>query len=348
MAFLKKYIPILLSLIILTGCYADFEPDIDSTPVICINADAKPGEVLKIFATRTWRWSEGVEDESLGYQLKDGIVSLYVNDNLYETIEYSEWEYHDPLYAWNNKQCGFLSTYEPKPGDKIRIVAHSETYGDAEGEVTVPQPVAIDDVAFLVNNAEIESSGDKLIYKGNVSLEISFTDPTDEKNYYLFEGVCRRYHVDDSDGYFASYTNMWVNYDAEPLFTEHVSSLESAISETSGYTIFSDRMIAGKTYPLHIRLVNISYPISADNNFDSNKSYVEFVLSTISESYYKHVISVWESNDGINGILGGVGLADPVWECSNVSTGAGVISASAPSKIQIPISEFFKDMKVSE
>lgn len=346
MAFLKKYIPILLSLMILTGCYTDFEPDIDSTPVICINADAKPGEVLKIFATRTWRWTEGVEDESLDYQLRDGIVSLYVNDSLYETIEYSEWKYNNPMYPWIDKQCGFLSTYEPKPGDKIRIVAHSETYGDAEGEVTVPHPVAIDDVAFLVNNAEIERSGDKLIYSGNVSLEISFTDPAEEKNYYLFEGS--RYYDDNNDGLYSYGTTMWLDYDAEPLFTEHVSSLESAVSETSGYTFFSDRMIAGKTYPLHIRLVNVSYPVSADNNFDSNKSYVKFVLSSISESYYKHVISVWESNDGINGILGGVGLADPVWECSNVSTGAGVISASAPSKIQIPVSEFFKDMKPTE
>lgn len=342
MAFLKKYIPILLSLMILTGCYTDFEPDIDSTPVICINADAKPGEVLKIFATRTWRWTEGVEDESLDYQLRDGIVSLYVNDSLYETIEYSEWKYNNPMYPWINKQCGFLSTYEPKSGDKIRIVAHSDTYGDAEGEVTVPQPVAIDDVAFLVSSAEVTNLNPKVSYKGNVSLEISFTDPADEKNYYFFEAI-RRY--DSADG---NVNEMWVNFEAEPLFTEHVSSLESAVSETSGYTFFSDRMIAGKTYPLHIRLTNIIYTISSEDNFDSNKSYVEFVLNTISESYYKHVISVWESNDGINGILGGVGLADPVWECSNVSTGAGVISASAPSKIQIPVSEFFKDMKPTE
>lgn len=342
MAFLKKYIPIFLSLITLTGCYSDFEPDIDSTPVVCINADAKPGEVLKIFVTRTWRWSEELQDREIDIQIPDAVVNLYVNGNLYETIGYSEWDYQDPMRPWIKKQYGFLSTYEPQPGDKIRIVAHCETYGDAEGEVTVPHPVAIDDVAFLVNNAEIESSGDKLIYRGNVSLEISFTDPADEKNYYFFKGST---FIED---YYNYNIELWVKYDAEPLFTEHVSSLESAISETSGYTIFSDRMIAGKTYPLHIRLENISYSVSADNNFDSNKSCVEFVLSSISESYYKHVISVWESNDGINGILGGVGLADPVWECSNVSTGAGVISASAPSKIQIPISEFFKDMKPTE
>ena len=177
-----------------------------------------------------------------------------------------------------------------------------------------------------------------MFYYGEDYLKNGTHTPDDKKGDY----------DDNNDGLYSYGTTMWLDYDAEPLFTEHVSSLESAVSETSGYTFFSDRMIAGKTYPLHIRLVNVCYPVSADNNFDSNKSYVKFVLSSISESYYKHVISVWESNDGINGILGGVGLADPVWECSNVSTGAGVISASAPSKIQIPISEFFKDMKPTE
>ena len=104
--------------------------------------------------------------------------------------------------------------------------------------------------------------------------------------------------------------------------------------ETSGYTVFSDRMVSGKTYPLHIRLNEIEYRVSSENGFESNKSYIRFALNSISESYYRHVISVWESNDGINGILGDVGLADPVWECSNVSTGAGVISAITPASIK--------------
>ncbi len=339
MAILKKYIPILLSLIVFSGCYSDFEPDIDSTPVVCINADAKQGEALKIFVTRTWRWSEGLA-ENLDLQLKDAIVNLYVNDRLYETVGFSEWDYNNPMEPWVNRQCGFLSTYEPKAGDRIRIVAHSDKYGDAEGEVIVPQPVAIDDVAFLVSNQEMSKLDMTTTFYGNVSLEVNFTDPESVKNYYLFKAG----YMSDYDSDFR--VEMWVDYSAEPLFTEHVSSLESSISETSGYTFFSDRMISGKTYPLHIRLNNIGYTVYSDN-FESNKAYVELVLTSISESYYKHVISVWESNDGINGILGGVGLADPVWECSNVSTGAGVISASAPVKLEIPVSEFFKDIKPS-
>lgn len=47
MAILNKLISAAVMTIVLTGCYSDFEPDIDSTPVVCINANAKVGEVLK-------------------------------------------------------------------------------------------------------------------------------------------------------------------------------------------------------------------------------------------------------------------------------------------------------------
>ena len=55
MAILNKLISAAVMTIVLTGCYSDFEPDIDSTPVVCINANAKVGEVLKIFAMFLWR-----------------------------------------------------------------------------------------------------------------------------------------------------------------------------------------------------------------------------------------------------------------------------------------------------
>ena len=111
MAILNKLISAAVMTIVLTGCYSDFEPDIDSTPVVCINANAKVGEVLKIFATRTWRWTEINQDEGADIQLKDGEVSLYVNDELFEVLHYSEWDYHDPKYSWVNKQCGLYFPY---------------------------------------------------------------------------------------------------------------------------------------------------------------------------------------------------------------------------------------------
>ena len=91
-----------------------------------------------------------------------------------------------------------------------------------------------------------------------------------------------------------------------------------------------------------MKLASIDYQTPAEGDFESNKATIEITLNSLSESYYKHVLSVWVSNDGISGILGGVGLGDPTWESSNVSTGAGVIAAVAPSTIKIPFGPFFE------
>ena len=330
--------------VMLTGCFSDFEPDIESKPVVCINANAKVGEEFIINVTHTWRWSD--EDKFASHDIKDAQVILYVNDVEYERPEYTTWELEYPdyeTYPPTTTRSGYRTSYIPQSGDKIKIVVHSVKYGDAEGETTVPYPVTIDDVQIRsqieifetpdwVNNSYVN-------YDGNSSLELWFTDPKDIINYYSVKSSV----VTDYDS--GWYTRGMIEYSSEPLFTEHVSSLESAVSETYGYTVFSDRMISGKAYPLHLRVVGISYTISPGEGFESNNAYVSVSLNSISESYYRHVISVWQSNDGINGILGDVGLADPVWECSNVSTGAGVISAIAPSTIKIPMSQIVAGVK---
>lgn len=327
-----RYIIFLFLTVMLTGCFTDFEPDIESKPVVCINANAKVGEELIIYVTHTWRWSE--EDKFASHDITDAQVILYVNDSEFERPEYVTWELEYPdynTYPPSDTKSGYRTSYIPSPGDKIKIMVHSVDYGDAEGEVTVPYPVAIDDVKIhsQITNRE---SGEFTYFEGNSLLKVLFTDPGDITNYYMVSGGLK------FEGNYSLGNMAHLRYDADPIFTEHVSSLESAISETYGYTIFSDSQIAGKTYPLHIRVDDIHYGIKTDLGFESNESYISISLNSISDSYYRHVLSVWESNDGINGVLGDVGLADPVWECSNVSTGAGVISAIAPSTIQIPLS----------
>lgn len=335
-----RYIIFLFLSILLTGCITDFDPDIESKSVVCINANAKVDEEFIIYVTHTWYWTDKKNSQSL--DIKDAEVILYVNDVELERPQYSTWEIEEPSYISPNMgstiRSGYKTAYIPKPGDRIRIVVHSVDYGDAEGEVTVPYPVAIDDVK-IHSQIDLRKYDEYTFYEGNSLLKVSFTDPADITNYYMVSGGLN-WGETSFGGDMAH-----LRYDADPIFTEHVSSLESAISETYGYTIFSDRQIAGKTYPLHIRVDDIHYGIMNDLGFESNGSYISLSLNSISESYYRHVISVWESNDGINGILGDVGLADPVWECSNVSSGAGVISAIAPSTIRIPFSKIVVETK---
>lgn len=323
-----------MSLTLLTSCYSDFEPDIATDPVVCINALAKVGEPLRISVTRTWRWSEGDPDVDLDIVLDNADVALYVNGKLVERPPYSVWK--DPSRPWIKEEGGYRCSYIPAPGDLIEITAHSPEYGDAEGEVRVPFPVDIDKADINVIKKRLDPYGEKFMYTGDALLEIWFTDPAEEDNFYMI-GDRRKYHGD------GMMTNAYVEYSHEPLFTEHVSPMETIVSETSGYTIFTDRLIAGKSYPLHIRVTGIQYEVASEGGFDSNTSSLTLTLNAISESYYRHALSVWVSNDGISGILGGIGLGDPTWECSNVSTGAGVIAAVAPSSVEIPFSSFFKD-----
>lgn len=305
-----------------TSCYQDFEPDIESTPVLCMNSLITAGDTIVVELTRTWRWDEGNPGKDFSVTVADGNVDLYVNGNLKEKIAYSE-------------RTGYRSNYVAVPGDEIRLVASSEKYSEASASVTVPNPVVIDKVDATVSNFTYQLYGIGKQYSMDLGLMIWFTDSQTTTDYYKFDiGKTNApdYWVDE-EHYYAEieYAQYDIDYDREPLFSEHMSPLESAVSETSGYTIFSDRQISGQRYPLHIGLNNLSYSVvNPENNPEIDSASIDIRLDVISESYYKHVLSVWQSNDGINGILGSVGLGDPVWEASNVSTGAGVVAACAP------------------
>lgn len=66
--------------LLLTGCYTYFEPDLKSTPVVCINSLLTAGDKIKVEVTRTWRYGEGSPMVDLDISLKDAEVFLYVND----------------------------------------------------------------------------------------------------------------------------------------------------------------------------------------------------------------------------------------------------------------------------
>lgn len=332
----KSVIPFLslLFLPMMTCCYADFEPDLKSTPVVCINANAIVGDTLKIFVTRTWRYSEGSPDKNFDVTLRNADVKLYVNDKLFETVNGVEWEKTNYTGFFNETKFGYVTNYIPSPGDMIKITATDPEYGYAEGEVEVPFPVEIDKITSSWINTLVYDYGYFVHYYGDNKLNIWFTDPEDTQNFYLVEA--KRGKGNSWDTYFN------IDFTPEPLFTEHVSPLESLISETSGYTIFTDRQISGKSYPLHINITDVELKVNKEESPDQFEASVRITLRTISESYYKHVLSVWVAEDGIAGSLGSIGLGEQVWESSNVSTGAGVISASAPTHYDVNLTDILQ------
>lgn len=337
----------LLSLL-LCGCYTDFDPEIESSHTLCMNSLVKAGEPIEVRLTRTWTWDEGIPEENFNIEVADATVRLYVNDQYVETLVPAEVnvDYSYPTYPlyYEKKQKGFTTTdYLPEPGDRIRLVAESLDYGQAEASTTVPYPVAIDCLEISVSDISVfDYSGYETTYTMDLDLRVWFTDPVGEGDRYRFDtGVAKRHRAMDEDGMLIPLDQyIWSSIPdmtKEPLFAEHMSPLEAVISSNGGYTIFSDRTIDGRQYPLHVAIPHLQYCVTKDiATLDEAESpCLSVKLERISEEYYRHVLSVWAANDGIAGSLGSVGLGNLVYAHSNVSTGAGVVASEASSEIQI-------------
>lgn len=353
MIIFRKYLLPFLFCVIVTGCYSDFEPDIKSTPVVCMNTLITEGEKIIVSVTRTWRWSEGdvnnfYEEDGIDLGIYNAEVKLFVNGEYKETLKLKTYEHINPYYTtypWVSSGNGgnykaYEADYIPVAGDLIRLEAKSEQYGEAFGEVVIPQSVEIKNVNYEVNQFQLSEYEETSIYHFNLNATVRFTDPDSTVDYYMFKTSSSGYNFQHNDEEGLRWGNYVMFYDRsdEPLFTEHVSALDHIFSDTFGYSFFTDRQISGKTYPLHVYLENVTYTISDPFNDPSVRDgYLKFVLYSISKSYYDHVISVWVENDAIIGSLGSIGLGEPVFSSSNVSTGAGVIAAASKYEYILPL-----------
>lgn len=324
----------------LTGCYQDFEPDLKSTPVVCINSNIIAGQPVTADVTRTWRYSAGAPGEDIDIQIKNAEVSIVVNGSETYILAYGK----SP--SDNSDDYLYVSDYVAREGDEIAVRAVSTEYGEASGSVTVPRAIKIDNVAPTVSNLRKERSGNRLEAWFDLSFAVTFTDPADAVNYYMFDcttSMPDRY-VDDENIYHSSNEvtiSMHPDFSREPLFSEHVGVLEAIVSDTDGYTVFSDRQISGKSYTIHFSIPGCHY-VCDDITRPRVSDYV-MKLSHISAGYYNYMMSLWATTEGINGILGNVGLGNPVWEHSNVSTGAGIISGSAVGEYHVPFRSLVGD-----
>ncbi len=334
--------------IMLSGCFTYFEPDIKSTPVVCINSLLTAGEKIKVEVTRTWRYGEGHPNVDLDISLEDAEVFLYVNDEFKEKLELHFYEEEDVYWQWSSRfngvDCYFAADYIPSCGDKIRILAIDKQYGEAEAKVTIPYPVEIENIETKIT--KFESSYDELddIYSADFDmiLSVKFTDLASTINYYSFDMQTAAVieALSDEEYYHTSaeVIRLTPDYEFEPLFSEHISPLETIITDAYGlYTVFSDRQIAGQQYSLVIPASGRYWCAYENHPGMDQKLTLSLDLSHISTDYYNYMLSLWAATEGISGALGGVGLGDAVFEFSNVSTRAGIVSAQAKSTFELDI-----------
>lgn len=311
-----------MSVFLLTGCYEDFNPEIDTKPVLCLNSLITAGEPIEVEVSHTWMFND--EKAENNHKVTDASVTILANEMIVG------------------------SDYLPKEGDKIRIVAESPTYGTAMAEVMIPFATPIGKVTFTPVITNIWKGDEDFFHYEmladitfNLNVELDVNDPAGTDNYYHFGYNWSGVNPDGSPTFYIGQ----FEYNSEPIFKEHIGVFETVMGndEDTDFVFFSDRQFSGKIYTLHLNFSNNSFRVKSQEYDESLlECGVNLYLTTVSKSYYNWAVYKWNADEGIIGDLSDIGLAESKWGYSNVSTGAGVVAAQSSSKHTIDLKEFLE------
>lgn len=316
MAILKKIYPFLL-VPLLTSCEEVFTPDMPHTPVLCVNSLITAGEPIEAKISKSRLYIDSPETSDV----KDADIWIYANGVLQ------------------------LDSYIPKEGDNIRIVTESPTVGRGEAELLIP--MAVQSLTAACETSDVscrESDNDIVTVQFKLKIELKIEDPDGENYYKLsFDDFAQSDY--DSDDFDASgnfgFAIGPLQYDMEPIFSEHISIFESIMGgDADGFTFFTDRQFAGKSYTLHLLFENCWYRYPKDELPDCM---INLMISSVSPSYYYWANYIWQRDNSILTELGDYGFGDPIWGYSNVSSGAGVVAAQSHSVCTIDLTDFIKN-----
>lgn len=345
--------------LLMTSCYTDFDPEADYTPVLCMNSVIESGEPIGVDLTRTFKWTEGSwswdYEHRNGQMVTDARISLIVDGTLRDTMTFTE---EGPDNEAGNPQRGYFSDYRPAEGETIELVAISPTYGTASATVVMPGKVEIE----KIDATPLQWKGYDYSYLTSFvvsqTYSVWFTDPVETDNFYRLlvsavnpEPINTGTWAEDlwSGSYERQYAAgfQYINIDRgnEPLFNEQADVLDIMFGANSNYlTLFSDRSISGKRYPVILDLergdLNIYNPEKIESLYDVK---LKFDLYNVSDSYYNWFIYDWYKSESVQGQLGDIGLSEMVLPTSNVSTNAGVVAAFTRSSMEISFADFLRE-----
>ena len=336
MAILKKIYPLALPLL-LTGCFEDFNPHIDTTPVLCLNSLVKAGQPIEVKISHTWLYTDetGRKDHSVA----DAMLEIYANGDLVD------------------------ADYIPKEGDRIRIHASSLKYGEAEAEVTVPIAADITRTDFTTTTDDIWTKYTQgwgldadIQFDIRMLMDIADRKETDDFHYLTYKTYQPETGIlsdtdDDPDAMkrqgrasFNAYLSEG-NFDAlDPVFYELTEPFEEIMNGGSAYTtIFSDRLFNGEPKTLTFGFSPCFFKLSGwDGDPEDLSCGWDITLYSISESYYNWLVYTDQATGIIFGDFGDIGMSEPVWGYSNVSSGAGVVAARSSTTVHIDIKDYLK------
>ncbi len=314
-----RYIYLILAFMavfMLPGCEKDLNLDRYRNPemdnMLVVNSITNPDSLIAVSVTHPYFFSE----PHLVFSPVTGLdVSVSGNGGEWESLTYDE------------ISGNYVSGHTPKDGEILRLRVEGESQSVTSCD-TVPHKIEIEDVTVTrVGPIHIYWDTDyRFTYK------ITFTDPTDEDNYYFL--VVN----DDADQYEFSYT-CFIDYTADYVFQVLASMLNQDVQGWQpdgifGYP-FSDKGIDGQRYSLTLTEV-IQNPWTSMLKRLMRK----ISLYSISKAYYEYMISVLAMDyeeDAIKGNLLSLGLMEPTKIYSNIEGGAGLMGSYNLSTRRIDI-----------
>lgn len=315
---MKHLLYTLLLGVFLTSCYRKIDLDeYRTTPKMVINSVVSPDTVVMASITRTWFYP----DKKPYVNLPHAHVELYINNQYIETMQ---WKTLNNPRNPDQPDTLFLSNTIPAEGDRIKIVASTPEYGTVTAEDIIPKKVPIKNASHTIK----KGNG---VYQGTISdyfeiyYEVTFDEFPEKNNYYLAK------ITQIKTGYYGYYETE-IDY-IDPVFKEQDAILDESMAfnglEKRGGALFTDQSINGQTYTLQIK--------ETTAELDETEQRIISIYS-LSESYFLYLLSLQKiAGSTLEGGLGNIGLAEPLWVYSNVEGGTGILGGNQHSETTITL-----------
>jgi hypothetical protein len=222
-------------------------------------------------------------------------------------------------FFWNYKS----KMEYPLSGHTYKIIVKAPGKPTVTATTTIPNVVNIqrvDTSRIILNNVEYLQSNIE------IACDISFTDPPNEKNYYLLYVYLRHDSIISVSNGSCGSINFICN---DPIVEENINNG----SEKFGIA-FSDKSINGKQYRLRVILSGNDIGQPFWNNdipiLPTHKATLYFRLYSITEDYFKYIHTLNLFLENYNNPLG-----IPTQVYSNVTGGYGIFAGAAVSSDSI-------------
>ncbi len=295
---------------VMTGCYEEIDLDKyrqeEGADLLTLNTILAGDSTIKVVATKTYFFSDRHSEYSFVPNLA---MRMSVNDGEETVMDF------DPV------SNTYVSDRKAREGDLIRFSTRYNGH-EVKAEDTVPHKVTIDSM-------KVTRQGPVNYYWNNdyiFTYYITFSEPPRQRNFYFldFDGW--------GDGTYGGMEEKVFRY--EFVFQQLASGISSSRPGWVPYSPkglpFSDDGIDGTSHTLVLR------EIVQGNIMDYFQYWTvmhrKFWLYSISESYYRYLVSILCNDtydDSFSGGMVNIGLVEPNAIFSNIIGGVGICGAYA-------------------